>query len=182
MTKQKLLLILLIAAIGSAVFAFNSLLPAHTPVHAEAENTSGPASAQVPAPAADEAEIRALLARYYEIASRNERAALREFSRQLTAPEYRHSSEAGTLDKAAAFRRFDAEPFEFVAPAFDSLTVTVYGDTAVAKYRDFSTVRIDGAIRRTPLTYTNFWVKRDGRWLIAAEHSSVLAEPGLPAR
>jgi hypothetical protein len=47
-----------------------------------------------------ETEIRAILERYYEIARANERGALKNFSREISAPEYRYSSDLGVMDRS----------------------------------------------------------------------------------
>lgn len=139
-------------------------------------------TANAPATTAEQ-EIRQLLERYYEIARTNDRAALKEFSREISADGYRYSSELGVMDKAAAIRYFDALDLEFVAAEFDELTVQVHGETAaVAKYRDVSTVRTNGVLTKKPLQFTNFWVKENGAWKIAAEHSSFAAPRELLPR
>ena len=131
---------------------------------------------------AAENEIRAILERYYEIARTNDREALKNFSREISAPEYVYSSELGTMDKTAAFRLFDSMKIEFASADFDDLTVQLHGDTAIAKYRDFSKVRANGDFMRTPMRFTNVWVKRGGKWQIVAEHSSVVQPPKLLPR
>lgn len=149
-----------------------------TPPAQAAENA--PAAVMPPAATTEtESEIRAVLERYYAIARTNDRAALKEFSRSITAPEYRLSSELGKMNKADAFRLFDAMKVEFLSADFDDLTVQPLGDTAIAKYRDFSRVRVNGEIAQTPTLFTNVWVRRDGRWQIVAEHYSVLIPPKL---
>lgn len=130
--------------------------------------------------AESEREIRAILERYYEIAREGDRAALKDYSLSITAPEYRYSSELGTLDKAATALLFDQAKAEFVSAKFDDFEVQVHGETAIAKYRDWSNLRAAAVNRRqTPTRFTNVWVRRDGRWLIVAEHSSLVADPPI---
>jgi hypothetical protein len=130
--------------------------------------------------ATHEKEIRAILERYYEIAQTGDREALMRFSSEISAPEYRYSSELGVMDKAAAIRHFDALDIEFVRAEFDKLTVQIYGDDgAIAKYRDISTVRTNGILTNKPMQFTNVWVKQNGAWKIVAEHSSVAAPSEL---
>ncbi len=130
-----------------------------------------------------ESEIRGLLERYYEIARTGDREALKRFSREISAPEYKYSSELGVMDKAAAIRHFDALDLKFIHAGFNGLTVQVHGDdTAIAKYLDISTVKANGIVTKRPMRFTNFWVKQNGAWKIAAEHSSFAAPPELLPR
>lgn len=129
-----------------------------------------------------EREIRAVLEKYYELARSNDRAALKAFSDSITAPEYRYSSETGVLDKAAAMRYFERRDSEFVRADFDQLSVQVHGGAAIAKYRDFSAVKTNGAAMSKPMRFTNVWIKKDGAWRIVAEHGSAAAPRELLPR
>lgn len=130
-----------------------------------------------------ETEIRRILERYYEIARSGDRDALKNFSREISADEYRYSSELGVMDKAATLRYFDALETKFVNAGFKDLTIQVHGaDAAVAKYLDVSTVKMNGLTMTKPTRFTNVWVKENGAWKIAAEHSSRAAPPELLAR
>lgn len=129
--------------------------------------------------AASEREIRGILEKYYEIARLNDSESLKNFSRSISAPEYRYSSELGVMDKEAALKLFDSVKARFINAEFDDLTIQIHGDTAVAKYRDFSKIRIGRETMQTPMRFTNVWQRRDGRWLIVAEHSSLIAPPEL---
>ena len=141
------------------------------------------AAEKTEAAAADETEIRRILENYYEIARTGDRQALKDFSREIAAPEYLYSSELGVMDKQAAMRHFDALDMKFVAPAFENLTIQIHGaDAAIAKYRDTSTVKINGVLLTRPTQFTNIWVKQDGAWKIAAEHSSRAAPAELLPR
>ncbi len=86
------------------------------------------------------------------------------------------------MDKTAAFRLFDSMKIEFASADFDDLTVQIHGVTAIAKYRDFSKVRANGDLIRTPMRFTNVWVKRGGKWQIVAEHSNSVQPPKLLPR
>jgi SnoaL-like domain len=133
--------------------------------------------------ATSESEIRGILERYYEIARTGDREALKNFSREISAPEYKYSSELGVMDKAAAIRHFDALDLEFVSAGFNGLTVQVHGgDTAIAKYLDISTVKANGIVTKKPMQLTNVWVKQNGAWQIVAEHSSFAAPTELLPR
>ena len=131
---------------------------------------------------AAETEIRRILERYYEIARTGDREALKNFSREISAPEYRYSSELGVMDKAAAIRYFDALDLKFIRAGFEGLNVQVHGDTAIAKYLDVSTVKANGVVTKKPMLFTNVWVKQNGAWKIVAEHSSFAAPRELLPR
>jgi hypothetical protein len=132
--------------------------------------------------AAAEAEISAILERYYEIARTGNREALKNFSLAISAPEYRYSSELGVMDKAAAIRYFDALDLKFVHAGFEELNVQVHGNAAIAKYLDVSTVKANSVITKKPMQFTNVWVKQNGAWKIVAEHSSFAAPRELLPR
>jgi ketosteroid isomerase-like protein len=132
--------------------------------------------------AAVEREIRGLLEKYYAMARTNDRAALKNFSREITAPEYRYSSENGVTDKEATLRLLESLNVEYLSTAFDDLTVQVYGDAAIAKYRDISEIRIGKQTQKKQMRFTNVWVRRDGKWQIVAEHSTILAPAKLLPR
>ena len=76
--------------------------------------------------------------KYYEIARTNDRAALMNYSREISAPEFPYSSESGVTDKEATLRMLESLKSEYVSTAFNNFTVQVYGETAVAKYLDVS--------------------------------------------
>ncbi len=140
-------------------------------------------AAKQSATATAESEIRGLLERYYEIARAGDREALKRFSCEISAPEYRYSSELGVMDKAAAIRHFDALDLKFIHAGIDGLTVQIHGeDTAIAKYLDISTVKANGVVTKKPMQFTNVWVKQNGAWKIVAEHSSFAAPRELLPR
>lgn len=124
-----------------------------------------------------EHEIRGILERYYEIARSNDHEALKKFSGEISAPEYQYSSELGVMNKEATFRFFDSLKVEFLSAEYNDLTIQVHGNTVIAKYRDVSQINSNGNFVKTPMRFTNVWVKRDGKWRIVAEHSSDLASP-----
>lgn len=132
--------------------------------------------------ASAETEIRGILEKYYEIARAGDREALKRFSREISAPEYRYSSELGVMDKAATMRYFDALDLQFVHAGFNGLTIQVHGETAIAKYLDVSIVKTNGVVTKKPMQFTNVWVKQNGAWKIAAEHSSFAAPKELLPR
>jgi ketosteroid isomerase-like protein len=122
-------------------------------------------------------EIHGILEEYYELARRNDHEALKKFSEEISAPEYQYSSEIGVMDKAATLRFFDSLEVEFLSAEFEDLTVQIHGNVAIAIYRDVSQISSNGDFMKTPMRFTNVWVKRDGKWRIVAEHSSEIAPP-----
>lgn len=131
-----------------------------------------PGQTKVVAEDSEAAEIRGILEKYYEIARTKDREAIKNFSREITAPEYLYSSEKGVLSKTETLQLFDSVKPDYLNAGFNDLTIQVHGNTAIAKYRDVSNPRQDGGAIVEPLRFTNVWVKRDGKWLIVAEHSS----------
>ncbi len=147
------------------------------PGQTESAMLAAPETAPADVERSPESEIRGILEQYYEIARRGDRNALKKFSEEISLPEYRYSSELGVMDKAAAIRYFETLDLQFVTAGFETLTVQVYGTTtAIAKYRDISTVKINGSVTKRPVQFTNVWINQNGMWKIAAEHSSI-AEP-----
>lgn len=170
-----------------AVVALAYVKPVQTGMVTIAATQNEQAAASTPSEATEtasaEREIRAILERYYEIAATGDREALKNFSREISAPEYLYSSELGVMDKQAAFRHFEAIDLRFVNPAFEDLTIQVHGaDAAVAKYLDTSTVKTNGLKIIKPTRFTNVWVKQNGAWKITAEHSSLAAPRELLPR
>ncbi len=133
---------------------------------------------------ATETEIRAVLKEYYTIARTNDREALKVFSRSISAPEYSYSSELGVMNKDETVRMVDSVGRTFLTTGYEDLhIIEPSADTAVVKYLDVSLVRSMGGMKRLKQTrFTSFWVKRDGKWLIVAEHSSVLTPAKLRPR
>lgn len=147
------------------------------PSQTESAMLAAPETPQAIIARTPESEIQQILERYYEIARRGDREALKRFSEEISLPEYKYSSELGVMDRAAAIRYFDTLDLKFVAPGFENLTVQVHGTTtAIAKYLDVSTVEINGIVTKRPVQFTNVWINQNGVWRIAAEHSSI-AEP-----
>src|SRR5262245_3922416 len=71
---------------------------------------------------------------------------------------------------AASGQAFEASCYN------EDVTVTTYGDTAIASYR--FVVKLTGPnvdVHRRYRT-TNVWIKRDGRWQIVAAHSAFVLD------
>jgi uncharacterized protein (TIGR02246 family) len=56
------------------------------------------------------------------------------------------------------------------------MKVRVYGDTAVVIGRDIVEEKIEGKDVSHQERWTDTWIKRDGRWVCVAGHSSVIAQ------
>lgn len=162
---------------------FYAKFGASAPTVSASQNATPETPETTEAETAAETEIRRILDSYYEIARTGDRETLKNFSREITAPGYLYSSELGVMDKQAAIRHFESLDVKFVSPAFENLTIQVHGaDAAIAKYRDTSTVKINGVLSTRPAQFTNIWVKQKGAWKIAAEHSSYAAPRELLPR
>lgn len=130
-----------------------------------------------------ETEIQTILDEYYRIARTNNRQALENFTRKISAPEYRYSSELGVMDKRETLRYMDSLDRQILSSGYEDLQVRPHGNAAVVKYLDVSLVRSAWGMERLKQTrFTSFWVKRDGKWQIVAEHSSMLAPAKLAPR
>lgn len=171
--KRMLVFGIALLVLGAGVFAYFKLghLWPHTDTRRE---TSGPKSSNNEAQA-NETEIQSILENYYALARTRDRNAVSTFSREISAPEYSYSSELGAMNKKELDAHFESLKLEYLSADFDDLTIQSHGsDFAVAKYRDLSTVRMNGETVAKPRRFTNVWVRRDRRWLIVAEHSSVI--------
>lgn len=170
--KKSLILFLVTFLILMGILLYAEFGASSQTTSASQNETTAKAKKREVATAA-ETEIRRILERYYEIAGTGDRQALNDFSTDISAPEYLYSSELGVMDKQAAMRQLDAVDMKFVSPAFENLTIQVHGaDAAIAKYRDTSTVKINGILSTRPMQFTNVWVKQNGTWKITAEHST----------
>lgn len=149
----------------------------------EATITEATASVEPNGAASAEKEIRAIVEKYYEIAHTGDREALKNFAAEISAPEYLYSSELGTLDKTETLRLFDSERSEFWAAHFDDFEAQALDrDTVIAKYRELPQAQLSGERLKSPMRFTNVWTRRDGKWLVVAEHSSTIVSQKLLPR
>jgi hypothetical protein len=99
----------------------------------------------------------------------------REEYAAMLAPEWRVTHIDGqiiTRDEVLA-QMFGAAPSPLADLAVDDLDVRVFGDAAVVTGRTTARGR-DGT--RVVLRFSDFAVKREGRWVIVASHATQLRE------
>ena len=79
------------------------------------------------------AEIRGILEKDYEIARTKDRNELKNFSSEISAPEYLYSSEKGLLNKTEMLQLFDSVKPDYVNAGFNDLTIrfTEYGNSQI---------------------------------------------------
>lgn len=120
---------------------------------------------------ADENEIRRLQQDWMDAWLRQDRATIE----QILAPDYTLTvsslpSQAVTRDRwIELVERFTAESFEY-----RDMSVRLIGDVAVVSSIGRAVGgQVDGSDRSFPFFLTDVWVKRDGRWRVAARYSSI---------
>jgi len=128
------------------------------------------ATAQITA--ADSAE-QAVIAAEHQI----EKALLTnnaELFAQLVTDKYVSTDENGEVAFGKAPNVADFKVTIFTSEKFTDLTVTMYGDAAVAT----GTYTSKGTYKGKPFDhtgrFTDTWVKLDGKWLCAADHESLI--------
>jgi len=92
----------------------------------------------------------------------------------LLAPDWSVTHITGAIiTKAEALQmcRTPGAPIE--TTNVDNLAVRAYGDAAVVKGRTTATTRGPNT-QTVTLRFTDFFVKRDGRWLVVASHATRL--------
>jgi hypothetical protein len=67
----------------------------------------------------------------------------------------------------------------YVAWEAGDITVKVFGDAAIIRYRDlsFDVNNGDQAVHRGPMVHTNLWERRDGAWQIVWSQASGIIRP-----
>lgn len=128
--------------------------------------------AAVPQPTTDVEEL-------HEMQQRIRRALLgghREDYAAMLAPEWRVTHVDGQVitKEEVLERMFGAEPSPLADLTVDDLEVRLFGDAAVVTGRTTAHGR-DGS--RAVLRFSDFVVKRQGRWMVVASHAT-----RLPAR
>ena len=127
-------------------------------------------AASFAAPAATDAEIRAMEKQWNEARVKADVATLdRLLDRDWTVT---HGD--GTIDTKAEYLgdlRSGARKF-FADVTEDHVDVRVYGDTAVASGTSDSKVEYKGRPAGGPLRFTRVYIKRDGRWLMIVTHAT----------
>jgi ketosteroid isomerase-like protein len=117
------------------------------------------------------ANLEATAAAYDLAVSKADVAALET----ILAPEVVFTTASGrVMDKKAVLAMLGSPDTRYDSVMSDQVVRTVSGDTAIETGR----ARIKGTRRGQPVNeiqrYTDVWIFRKGRWLLLAEHTSLL--------
>lgn len=117
------------------------------------------------------ANLEATAAAYDLAVSKADVAALET----ILAPEVVFTTASGrVMDKKAVLAMLGSPDTRYESVMSDQVVRTVSGDTAIETGR----ARIKGMRRGQPVNeiqrYTDVWIFRKGRWLLLAEHTSLL--------
>jgi len=117
------------------------------------------------------ANLEATAAAYDLAVSKADVAALET----ILAPEVVFATASGrVMDKKAVLAMLGSPDTRYESVTSDQVVRTVSGDTAIETGR----ARIKGMRRGKPVNeiqrYTDVWILRKGRWLLLAEHTSLL--------
>jgi ketosteroid isomerase-like protein len=96
---------------------------------------------------------------------------------QFYADEYISTDSEGLVFTRSQDIEIDtAGPSRLTAFTFDDLRVRVYGEVAVVTGRIDTTGMLAGAPSQGRSRFTDVFVKRDGRWLCVATHTTAVGE------
>lgn len=97
---------------------------------------------------------------------------------KMLADEFVYHQPTGAVqDKPGYIRQVTGGAVKlFKAERYD-VKINVYGDTATAMGSTLVAAEMGGKPLRMDLRYLNVWVKRDGRWQLAARQSAVKPAP-----
>lgn len=125
-----------------------------------------------------EAEVRAAESRRFAAMVRSDVGELeRLLAEDVT---YVHSSgQAQSREELLADLASGALRYRSIEPTISR--VRVYGDVSVVNGRASVRVETDGRPMEAMLVYTDVYVRRDGRWLLAAWQSTRVPPPAPPA-
>ncbi len=137
---------------------------------------AGLAGAQSKPKAADEAvtaEVLEVGDQFDEARKAKDRAGLeRVLANQLT-----WIARGDRLDKAQVIADFLSDGLHFISFAHDSVTVKLFGNTAVVSGHSTSVLDYKGKRFDAPRLFSNVYVKMDGRWQMVVHHVSELPRP-----
>lgn len=92
---------------------------------------------------------------------------------QVLAENYTDTDDMGSVStKAQDLANLKSGDIKFTALATENYQVNVYGDTAIVTARNTQKAQWKGRDISGQFQWTDTWVKRDGRWLCVATHSS----------
>jgi ketosteroid isomerase-like protein len=66
------------------------------------------------------------------------------------------------------------EGYTIVSFAFESMDIDLFGDTSVIHARYSQVANFEATNLSNVFQLTDVWARRDGRWQVAARHSSIL--------
>jgi ketosteroid isomerase-like protein len=110
--------------------------------------------------------------------------AIREKDADTLAPllteEFIYRTHFGAeSDKAAFLKSIASFPVEIVELRGEELSVNVFGDTAVLTGVQVAQARApEGPVEQSAVAFTDVFVKRSGRWLMALAYGVELPDPG----
>ena len=81
------------------------------------------------------------------------------------------------LDKAQVITDFLSDSLHFISFAHDSVTVKLFGNTAVVSGHSTSVLDYKGKRFDAPRLFSDAWIKMDGRWQMISHHVSELPKP-----
>lgn len=81
------------------------------------------------------------------------------------------------LDKSRVIADFLSDDLHFISFGHDSVTVKLFGNTAVVSGHSTSVLDYKGKRFDAPRLFSDIYVKMDGRWQMVAHHVSELAKP-----
>jgi ketosteroid isomerase-like protein len=118
-------------------------------------------------------EIRALEAAFDEAIVRSDVSVLDK----MTSDDFTLISLNGQLHaKAEVLKYFATHASEYEYRKTDELTVRMYGDAAVVIGRTTQTVQENGKDRSDAYRFTRLYIRKKGRWLLAASQPTRVAE------
>jgi ketosteroid isomerase-like protein len=83
-----------------------------------------------------------------------------------------HQPNGKTNDKPGYIKQMQSGAVKIFSAERYDVKVNLYGDVATAMGSTRLDVEIAGERRKADLRYLNVWVKRDGRWQLAARQSA----------
>ena len=83
-----------------------------------------------------------------------------------------HQPNGKTNDKPGYIKQMQTGAVKIFSAERYDVKVNVYGDVATAMGSTRPDIEIAGERRKADLRYLNVWVKRDGRWQLAARQSA----------
>ena len=122
-----------------------------------------------PALAGPVEEIHAVEDRRYDAMIRGDADAL---ANTLAEEFVYHQPNGKTNDKPGYIKQMQSGAVKIFSAERYDVKVNLYGDVATAMGSTRLDVEIAGERRNSDLRYLNVWVKRDGRWQLAARQSA----------